>query len=91
MGAQYMILERFGGPLIATSANISSMPIIKEDYDMLEMMRKDTNIDALVYNDRKIRTSVDDSVVRVINGQPQMIRRSKGYVPVPVFMPRRNL
>lgn len=87
MGAQYMILERFGGPLIATSANISSMPIIKEDYDMLEMMRKDTNIDALVYNDRKIRTSVDDSVVRVIDGQPQMIRRSKGYVPVPVFVP----
>ena len=31
------------------------------------MMRKDTNIDALVYNDRKIRMSVDDSVVRVID------------------------
>lgn len=86
MGAQYMLLEKFGGPLIATSANLSSMPIIKEDEEMFAMMKREPLIAGVVYNDRKIRVSVDDSVARVIDGQPQIIRRSKGYAPVPLYV-----
>jgi len=86
MGAQYMLLSQFGGPLIATSANISDMPIIKEDEEMLEMMEKEPLISAVLYNKRKIRVSADDSVVREIDRQPQMIRRSKGYAPVPLYV-----
>ena len=86
MGAQYQLLEAFGGPLIATSANLASMPIIREDEEMFAMMDREPLIAGAVYNDRKIRVSVDDSVVRVIDGQPQVIRRSKGYAPVPLYV-----
>ena len=87
MGAQYMLLKMYGGPLIVTSANLSDMPIIKDEEEMFSMMNGQPLIAACLYNERDIRVRVDDSVVRVIDGQPQMIRRSKGYAPVPLFMP----
>ncbi len=86
MGAQYMLLKMYGRPLIVTSANLSDMPIIKDDEEMFLMMSRKPLIAACLYNERDIRVRVDDSVVRVIDGQPQMIRRSKGYAPVPLFI-----
>ncbi|MCR5135419.1 MAG: carbamoyltransferase HypF [Clostridiales bacterium] len=85
MGAQYLLLDDFGGPLIATSANLSGMPIIKEDEEMFRFQDTHPDLTAVFYNKRKIRVSVDDSVCRVIDGQPQIIRRSKGYAPVPLY------
>ncbi len=84
-GAQYLLLEKFGGPLIVTSANVSDMPIIKDDIEMSLFADDRDEIAAVFYNLRKIRVRVDDSVVRVIDGQPQMIRRSKGYAPVRLY------
>ena len=86
MGAQHLILEAFGGPVIATSANVSDMPMIKDDRQMLKAMEAKPLISAVIYNERDIRVRADDSVVRVIDGSPQMIRRSKGYAPVPLFV-----
>ena len=86
MGAQYMLLKMYAGPLIVTSANLSDMPIIKDEEEMFAMMNEKPLIAACLYNERDIRVRVDDSVVRVIDGQPQMIRRSKGYAPVPLFI-----
>ena len=86
MGAQYLLLDAFGGPLIATSANLSGMPIIKEDEEMFRFMEQSPDLAAVFYNERRIRVSVDDSVCRVIDGQPQIIRRSKGYAPVPLYV-----
>lgn len=86
MGAQYILLDLFGAPLIFTSANDSNMPIIKDDEEMFKMMDREPLISEAFYNERKIRVSVDDSVVRVIDNQPQMIRRSKGYAPVPLYV-----
>ena len=81
--AQYMLLDRIS-PLIFTSANLSDMPMIKDESEMEAMMAANPLIDGMIYNTRQIRVRADDSVVRVIDDQPQMIRRSKGYVPVPV-------
>lgn len=86
MGAQYLLLERFGGPLIVTSANVSSMPMVKDDDAIFSMMDKESRINAALYNERRIRIRMDDSVARIIDGQPQMIRRSKGYAPVPLYI-----
>jgi len=83
--AQYMLLDRIS-PLIFTSANLSDMPMIIDDNEASEMMDKHPEIDGMIYNLRQIRVRVDDSVTRVIDGQPQMIRRSKGYAPVPLFV-----
>ncbi len=90
-GAQYMLLDRIS-PLIFTSANFSDMPMIKDDEE-IDSLASVTDTDGctpllsgVVYNRRRIQVRVDDSVTRVIDGQPQMIRRSKGYAPVPLYL-----
>ncbi len=80
MGVQHLLLK-LCGPLIMTSANLSDRPIIKDDEEMFALA-----LTGVFYNERKIRVRLDDSVVRVIDGQPQIIRRSKGYAPVPLYI-----
>ena len=63
-----------------------NMPIIRTEEEMFDFMDNQPLVSEAFYNLREIRVTVDDSVVRVIDGQPQMIRRSKGYVPVPLYM-----
>ena len=87
MGGQYLLFNSFKGPLIMTSANVSNMPMIKDDQEMFEFIKKSNGlISEVITNKRKINVRVDDSVVRVIDGQPQMIRRSKGYTPTPLYI-----
>ena len=63
------------------------MPMICKDDEMFALYEeKKSLLDAVFYHERDIRLRVDDSVVRVIDGQPQMIRRSKGYAPVPLYL-----
>ncbi|MDO4486177.1 MAG: carbamoyltransferase HypF [Bacillota bacterium] len=83
--AQYMLLDRIS-PLIFTSANLSDMPMIKDEEEVFALAEKNPEIDGVLYNKRMIRVRADDSVARVIDGQPQMIRRSKGYAPVPLYV-----
>ena len=83
--AQYMLLDRIS-PLIFTSANPSDLPMIKDDEEMIRFCEKAGKVDGIIANRRRINVRVDDSVVRVIDGQPQMIRRSKGYAPVPLYV-----
>lgn len=86
MGAQYLLLDEIS-PLIVTSANRSDQPIIKDEEEMLRFAEEQPLITRIISNERRIQVRVDDSVVRVIDGQPQMIRRSKGYAPVPLYVP----
>jgi len=90
MGGQHLLLEAFGGPLIATSANFTGLPIIRTEKEMFRMMEQEPLIRAVYYHDREIRVSAEDSVVRVIDGQPQMIRRARGYAPVPLYLEDGN-
>lgn len=85
MGAQHLLLDEIS-PLIVTSANCSEMPIIKDEDEMRAMMEREPLIKGVIDNKRRIQVRVDDSVVRAIDGQPQMIRRSKGYAPVPLYI-----
>ena len=80
---QHLILKETG-PLIMTSANISDQPIITTEEEILHMGKHE--IYGILYNDRKIRTGEDDSVARVIGNKLRIIRRARGYVPIPIFM-----
>jgi hydrogenase maturation protein HypF len=90
MGGQHLLLEAFGGPLIATSANFAGLPIISTEIEMFRMMAQEPLIRAVYFHDRAILVSTEDSVVRVIDGQPQMLRRSRGYAPVPLYVEGGN-
>ena len=86
-GLQMMITASCG-PLIMTSANISNQPIIKDDAEMLSI--KSPFLCGVLYNTRRIVRSVDDSVAKVIDHKIQLTRRSRGYVPYPVFISKSN-
>lgn len=83
---QLMLTKRLG-PLIMTSANVSGQPIIRKDEEILAL--SSPYLDGILYNQRRIVRSVDDSVARIVDGRPQLTRRSRGYVPYPVFLNRK--
>ncbi|WP_066649428.1 carbamoyltransferase HypF [Christensenella timonensis] len=81
----HQLLTDACGPLVMTSGNISSLPIITRDKDMLSL--SSPYLDGVLYNTREIRVPLDDSVARVACGKAQLVRRSRGYVPLPVLLP----
>ncbi len=83
-----ILLTQSCGPLIMTSANMSGRPIIKDDHVMLGL--KSPYLNGVLYHKRRIVRSVDDSVAKVTDRKPQLLRRSRGYVPYPVFLAREN-
>lgn len=80
----HQILTRECGPLIATSGNLTSEPILIKDEDIFAV--KSPYLDGVLYNTRDILNPLDDSVTRAFQGSPQVIRRSRGYVPLPILL-----
>ncbi|OHB54831.1 MAG: carbamoyltransferase HypF [Planctomycetes bacterium GWF2_50_10] len=71
--------------LVMTSANISDEPLIAGD---IKAVRELGPIcDFFLAHDREIHRQVDDSILHIVDGQPAMIRRSRGYVPTPIEIP----
>ena len=75
-----LIADKFGKPLIATSANTSGSPIIYQDDAAIKWL---SNIaDYILTYDREIVAPQDDSVVQISNrGQKIILRRSRGLAP----------
>ena len=70
--------------LVATSGNLSEEPIVIDNDEALE--RLDGLADAFLFHNRDIFMRVDDSVVRVTDGKPLFIRRSRGYAPEAIML-----
>lgn len=88
---QHLLLAAFGGPLVMTSGNLHDEPIQTEDDEAFVALHDIA--DAFVGNNRPIRCRFDDSVVRVIRAGSageavQMVRRARGYAPMPVPLKR---
>lgn len=83
----HLLVEDFGGPLVATSANLSGEPVIT---DTDEARRRLTLLcDGFLHHDRPIVRPADDSVVRVIAGAPRLLRLGRGFAPLELNLPSR--
>ena len=78
------LLLRAAGPLVMTSANVSSLPIIKDDQEMMAFFRDNDRLDCVLVHNREIVRRLDDSVAALAPDGPVMFRRARGYVPASI-------
>jgi hydrogenase maturation protein HypF len=78
----HMLMDECGFPLVATSGNRSDEPIAIENFEATERLGEIA--DLFVMHDRPIARPCDDSVVRMARGRESVLRRARGYAPLPV-------
>jgi hydrogenase maturation protein HypF len=71
--------------LVMTSGNVSDEPISYKNEEALKRLSKIA--DYFLFHNREIHMRCDDSVTRVFEGKPYILRRSRGYVPFPIKLP----
>ena len=81
----HLLLRNNFTALIMTSGNISDEPIVYRDEEARE--RLSGIADMFLSHNREIHTRSDDSVIRVFQGNPLFLRRSRGYVPRSIRLP----
>lgn len=80
----HLLMRALGFAVVATSGNLSDEPICTDEHDALERLK---NIaDSLLVHDRPILRHVDDSIVRVMAGREMVMRRARGFAPLPVML-----
>lgn len=78
----HLLLHQIGVPLVATSGNRQNEPICIDDQQAFT--RLSGIADYFLTHDRSILRPLDDSIVRYINGTMTVLRRARGYTPLPI-------
>lgn len=81
----HLLLQDLGFPVVATSGNLGGGPILADEHEALTELSGVA--DVFLVHDRPIIGAVDDSVVRVIAGEVTVLRRARGYAPLPLAWP----
>jgi hydrogenase maturation protein HypF len=81
----HLLLSDLDRPLVMTSGNLTDEPIAMENGEALRRLAP--LADAFLLHDRGIYARYDDSVVRVVDGRREIVRRSRGYAPFPIALP----
>lgn len=79
-----LLLSHGLSTLVMTSGNLSEEPIAIDNEDAFQRLKEIA--DYFLVHDRDIYLRSDDSIVRRANKATRFIRRSRGYVPIPVFL-----
>ena len=82
----HLLMKELGFPIVATSGNLRDEPICKDTSEALERLGRVADV-FLVHN-RPIARRVDDSVVRVVADREMILRRARGYAPLPITLSR---
>lgn len=80
-----LILDGFGKPVIATSANISGEPVITDEKEAEE--RIGNIADAFLHHNRAITHIADDSLIQIIDHKSRPLRLGRGYAPLELTLP----
>jgi hydrogenase maturation protein HypF len=78
----HLLLKDLGFPVVATSGNLSDEPICVTEKEAFGRLGRIA--DYFLVHNRPIARPVDDSVCRILQDEPQVLRRARGYAPLPV-------
>lgn len=81
----HLILDDFGGPLVATSANVSGEPVLTDNNEA--ETRLGHVAEAFLHHNRPIERPADDPVYRVIAGAARPLRLGRGIAPLELELP----
>jgi hydrogenase maturation protein HypF len=80
-----LLIQNFSTPLVMTSGNLSEDPALIDD---VEARRRLAGISRYaIMHDRIVANRVDDSVVRIMDDKPRLLRRARGFAPSPIKLP----
>ena len=80
----HLLMAELGFPVVATSGNLSDEPICTDEREALE--RLGGIADVFLVHNRPIVRHVDDSIVRVMLDRELVLRRARGYAPLPITL-----
>lgn len=81
----HLLVEDFGGPLVATSANVSGEPVLTDNDEVHARLAHVA--EAFLHHDRPIQRPADDPVLRVIAGHARPLRHGRGSAPLELDLP----
>ena len=84
----HLLLAELGFPVVATSGNLSDEPICTDEREAFERLRGIADV-FLVHN-RPILRHLDDSIVRVMLDRELVLRRARGFAPLPITIRRAS-
>jgi hydrogenase maturation protein HypF len=82
----HLLARELDFPVVATSGNLSDEPICIDEKEALR--RLNGIADLFLIHDRPIVRAVDDSVARVMFDTETILRRARGYAPLPIHVKR---
>lgn len=84
----HLLLKALNTPVVATSANLSDEPIIRNSMELLDKLG--SVVDLVLDNDRDIINANDDSVMQVAGTEKITLRMSRGYAPQSIKLPFKS-
>ena len=78
----HLLMRELSFPIVATSGNLTDEPICIDEHEALQRLHG--LADLFLVHDRPIVRHVDDSIVRVICDREMVLRRARGYAPLPI-------
>jgi hydrogenase maturation protein HypF len=81
----HLLMRDLGFPIVATSGNLSDEPLCTMNAEAFRRLQGIA--DRFLVHDRPIVRPVDDSVARVVLGRVTLLRRARGYAPLPLAIP----
>jgi hydrogenase maturation protein HypF len=78
----HLLMGEIHSPIIATSGNLSDEPICIDEREAL--VRLAGIADLFLVHNRPIIRHVDDSILRMVLGRELVLRRARGYAPLPI-------
>jgi len=80
----HILFQGLDGPLVMTSGNVAGDPQITDNGVALQKLAKIA--DYFLCHNREIVNRMDDSVLQIIRGTPQILRCARGYAPAPLLL-----